>query len=195
MSLLELVVSVAIMASIVTSAAALMRTSQTMWSTYNGDIARLDGAHAVLRHVVRELRQCWMISAISLSANSDGLLLAVTGEGDVLVWLKTGDSVNFGRVDGSALLGGDGLIGSLLGGNLSLEDLLSDILSAPNLVATNLLASDISELRFTGLKGDGISVTTTAAEVRSVQCTAVVQLDRDTNATKTLHCRAWLRAW
>ena len=160
MSLLELVVATAIMAAIVTSAAALLRTSQTVWNTYNGDVARLDAAHAVLRHIVRELRQCWSISAITPAAQTSGSLAAVDGSGGTRVWTKSGSNVNYG-------------ISS----------------------ATDLLATDMSELRFTGYAGDGVTATTTVAEIRSVHCTAVIELDRATGASKTVGCRAWLRAW
>ena len=160
MSLLELVIATAIMAAIVTSAAALLRSSQTVWNTYNSDVAKLDAAHAVLRHIVRELRQCWSISAMTPAAQTTGSLSAVKGDGSTLVWTKSGSDVNYGVS-----------------------------------TATNLLASDISELRFTGYAGDGVTATMTVGDIRSVRCTAVVLLDRDTNATKTIHCRAWLRAW
>ena len=160
MSLLELMVATAIMAAIVTSAAALMRTSQSVWNAYDGDIAKLEAAHAVLRHVVRELRQCWSVSAITAASNSNGSVSAVDGDGNTLVWTISSTNVNFG-------------VGS----------------------ASNMLATGISELRFTGYAGDNVTATTTVANIRSVQCTAVVVLSRDTNATKTIQCRAWLRAW
>jgi type II secretory pathway component PulJ len=160
MSLLELVIASAIMAAIVTSAAALLRTSQTVWSTYNSDVARLDAAHGVLRHLVRELRQCWSISAITPAVQTNGSLSAVDGDGNTLVWTKSGTNVNFGVT-----------------------------------TANDLLATEISELRFTGYAGDNVTATTTVTDIRSILCTTVVQLDRDTNATKTISCRAWLRAW
>lgn len=160
MSLLELVVATGIMAAIITSAAALMRTSQTVWTAYNSDIARLDAAHATLRHIVRELRQCWSISSITPAAQTSGSLSAVNGDGNTLVWTKSGNNVNFG---------------------------ISPV--------SSLLASDVSELRFTGYAADGVTATTSVASIRSVLCTVVVQLDRDTSASKTIRCRAWLRAW
>jgi prepilin-type N-terminal cleavage/methylation domain-containing protein len=160
MSLLELMIATAIMAAIVTAAAGLLRTSQTVWNTYNGDVAKLDAAHAVLRHLVRELRQCWSISAITAAGNTNGSLSAVDGDGLTHVWTKSGSNVNYG-------------------------------ISSAN----HLLATDLSQLTFVGYQGDGTTTTTVVAEIRSVQCSAVVQLDRATNATKTIRCRAWLRAW
>lgn len=161
LSLLELVIVAAIMAALVTAAANLMRTSRIVWTAYEGDVARLEAANGTLLHLLRELRQCSAITAISAPSTTAGSLSATGAAGNTLVWALSGNNVMFGAA-GSA---------------------------------DDLLAEGLTELRFVGYAGDGTTATTVVADIRSVECIAVVTLDRDTSATQTVSCRAWLRAW
>ena len=62
--------------------------------------------------------------------------------------------------------------------------------------ATNVLATDIEELSFIGLKADGTTSTTDPGLIHSIQCTAKVDVTRPAGTeTVTTSCRAWLRAW
>jgi prepilin-type N-terminal cleavage/methylation domain-containing protein len=61
--------------------------------------------------------------------------------------------------------------------------------------ATDLLAEFITELTFTGYEGDGVTATTTPAEIRSVQCQVRVDLPRETAGTRYVDSRVWLRSW
>jgi hypothetical protein len=61
--------------------------------------------------------------------------------------------------------------------------------------ADNLLAEQITELTFIGYEADGVTATTVPGDIRSVLCQAKVTLVRDTNPTRTVACRAWLRSW
>jgi prepilin-type N-terminal cleavage/methylation domain-containing protein len=159
-SLLELVIATAIMAAVVTAAASLLRTSQSVWAAHDGDAAKLDAAHATALHIVRQLRQCTSISAITPAAQTDGSISAVNGSGQTIVWSRVGSQVRYGVT-----------------------------------TATNVLSDGISQLRFTGFMADGTTTTTTVGDIQSVLVTVVVTLDRDTNATKTISSRVWLRAW
>ena len=58
-----------------------------------------------------------------------------------------------------------------------------------------MLASDISALNFTGYEIDGVTTTTTTADIRSVEFVITVTLDRPVNPTRTIRSRVWLRAW
>jgi prepilin-type N-terminal cleavage/methylation domain-containing protein len=95
-SLLELVIATAIMAAIVTAAASLLRTSQTVWQAHDGDAAKLEAAHASARHIVRQLRQCTAVSAITPAAQTDGSISAINGSGQTLVWSRVGGEVRYG---------------------------------------------------------------------------------------------------
>lgn len=61
--------------------------------------------------------------------------------------------------------------------------------------ADNLLSRGITELSFTGYEADGTTETTVVDDIHSVKCQVVVELPRDANGTRTVSCRAWLRAW
>ncbi len=61
--------------------------------------------------------------------------------------------------------------------------------------ANTLLAEGITELSFTGYKGDGVTTTTVVGDIQSVLCRARVVLPRDVSGTKDVRCWAWLRSW
>ena len=64
-----------------------------------------------------------------------------------------------------------------------------------NGTSNQLLAKGINSLTFTGYKADGVTATTTVAEIQVVQCQVQVTLPRGAGVTRTLTTRAWLRAW
>jgi hypothetical protein len=61
--------------------------------------------------------------------------------------------------------------------------------------ATNLLSEGITALYFTGYKADGITATTTVAQIRAIKCQVQFTLPRDTGGARTITSWAWLRAW
>jgi hypothetical protein len=61
--------------------------------------------------------------------------------------------------------------------------------------ASNLLAENITELSFTGYKGDAVTTTTTPSEIQAVKCTAKISLPRTTGGARTISCWGWLRSW
>lgn len=63
-------------------------------------------------------------------------------------------------------------------------------------VATDVLATDIEELTFVGLKVDGTTPTVDPGLIHSIDCTTKVILTRPTGPViVTSSCQAWLRAW
>lgn len=62
-------------------------------------------------------------------------------------------------------------------------------------VADQLLATNISTLRFVGYKADGATPTTVPADIQNVFIEATTTLPRDVNATKTINSWVWLRSW
>jgi type II secretory pathway component PulJ len=64
-----------------------------------------------------------------------------------------------------------------------------------NGTANQLLAPSINELNFIGYKADGTTATTTVDEIQIVKCTVKVTLSQGGGTTRTVSCRAWLRAW
>lgn len=61
-----------------------------------------------------------------------------------------------------------------------------------NGTSNHLLARNIDALSFTGYEADGVTTTTTVADIQAVQCTVQITL---AGATRTVSCRAWIRTW
>jgi type II secretory pathway component PulJ len=60
---------------------------------------------------------------------------------------------------------------------------------------TDVLAEQITELTFTGYRSDGVTTTSTPAEIHAVKCQVRVDLPRDTGGLRRVSCWAWLRSW
>ncbi len=61
---------------------------------------------------------------------------------------------------------------------------------------TNVLATGITELTFTGIKADGATATTQADLIHAVRCTVKYTITRPTGTvTETVSRSAWLRSW
>lgn len=159
-SLLELLVTTTLMATIVTSAVMVLRSTQNAWLGHSSDQAKLESAYATLRHITRGVRQADAVTAISSAADNSGSISILAPSGQTLVWDHSGTNVNYGVT-----------------------------------TATSLLASGVSELTFVGYQADGVTTTTTPADVQSVLCTVKVNLDRTDVPTRTMSIRIWLRAW
>jgi len=85
-SLLELIVTTAMLATLTTSCMVIVRTSYTAWNRHEDDHATLQGGQAVLRHIVRQVRQARAVMAISLDTDNSGTLSLLDANGNVLVW-------------------------------------------------------------------------------------------------------------
>jgi hypothetical protein len=59
----------------------------------------------------------------------------------------------------------------------------------------DLLSTGITQLILTGYEADGTTETEILDDIHSIKCQVSVELPRETNATRTVSCRAWLRAW
>jgi type II secretory pathway pseudopilin PulG len=64
-----------------------------------------------------------------------------------------------------------------------------------NGTSNQLLAKNINSLTFTGYKADGVTATTTVADIQVVQCQLQITLPRGAGVTRTLTTRAWVRTW
>jgi prepilin-type N-terminal cleavage/methylation domain-containing protein len=103
-SLLELLVTAALMATIVTSATMVLRSAQTAWSAHASDHANLNSAYATLRHVTRGVRQAQAVTAISTPGDLSGSLTVLNASGQAVVWEHSGTSVNYGVTTPTSLL-------------------------------------------------------------------------------------------
>ena len=106
-SLLELMVTVVIMATLLTSVFVVLRTSQDAWEGIDSDQTRLESAHATLRHIVRQVRQGDSVLSISAAGDNSGSLSVLMPNGSTYVWDHSGSQVLFGVGTATDLLGED----------------------------------------------------------------------------------------
>lgn len=64
-----------------------------------------------------------------------------------------------------------------------------------NGTSNQLLAKSINSMTFIGYKADGVTATTTVADIQVVQCQVQITLPRGAGVTRILTTRAWLRTW
>ncbi|QDU76157.1 hypothetical protein Pan97_32020 [Bremerella volcania] len=104
-SLLELLVAVTLLVSAVTAVSVLLRVNYDTWRQYQTDNLRHEAAVGVLRHMVRQVRQCEEITAISSAGDHSGSLSALKSDGSTVVWDHTGTNVYYGTTTANQLLG------------------------------------------------------------------------------------------
>lgn len=86
MTLLELVIASAMMAMLLTAVTLVLRTGRQAWEAHEGDFIRLEGLHATLRHIVRQVRQADAVTAISLASDNSGALTLAMPDGSAVAW-------------------------------------------------------------------------------------------------------------
>ncbi|MFN3152380.1 type II secretion system protein J [Bremerella sp.] len=104
-SLLELLVAVTLLVSAVTAVSVLLRVNYATWREYQTDNLRHEAAVGVLRHMVRQIRQCEEIVTISSPADNSGSLSLLMTDGSTIVWDHSGTDVNYGTTTANQLLG------------------------------------------------------------------------------------------
>lgn len=159
LSLLEMMVATAMMATIMASVVVALRSGCTVWSAQEADLDILENGYGVLRHFVQQMRQAASVSAISAANDTTGDLSFLTATGVTRTWSHNGvpEEVYFN-----------------------------------NGTSNHLLAKNIDAFSFTGYEADGVTATTTVANIQVVKCTVQVTL---AGATRTVSCRAWIRTW
>lgn len=104
-SLLELLVAVTLLVSAVTAVSVLLRVNYDTWLDYQTDNLRHEAAVGVLRHMVRQVRQCEEVTAISSAGDNSGSLSVRMPDGSTVVWDHTGTNVLYGTTTANQLLG------------------------------------------------------------------------------------------
>ena len=72
LSLLEMMVATAIMATLMASVVVVMRSGYAVWNAQEADIDVLENGYGVLRHFVQQMRQADAVTAISAAERHDG---------------------------------------------------------------------------------------------------------------------------
>lgn len=85
-SLLELITTTAMLAALTSSCMVLVRTSYSTWNRHEDDHAQRQAGLAVLKHIVRQARQCRAVVDISLATDTSGTLTLLDSSGNLLVW-------------------------------------------------------------------------------------------------------------
>ena len=85
-TLLELMVTMAMLAVLSTATMELVRTSYVAWHRHEEDQQTRQAGIAVLRHIGRHVRQAAAVMAISSAADDSGTLSILTPTGETLVW-------------------------------------------------------------------------------------------------------------
>jgi len=105
-TLLELIVTTAMLAALTSSCMVIVRTSYTAWNRHEEDHATRQAGLAVLKHIVRQVRQAKAAMAVSLATDNSGSLTLLDVNGDLLVWEHDSGSqeVRFGITAASQVL-------------------------------------------------------------------------------------------
>jgi hypothetical protein len=98
MTLLEVLIASAMLATIVTSVSVVIRSSHTAWLTRESDYTQAESAHAVTRHLLRQIRQAEGVLAVTAASDTDGSLSLLMPSGETYVWARDSgaDEVLFG---------------------------------------------------------------------------------------------------
>lgn len=162
LSLLELIIASSMLAMLMTSVAVVIRAGRESWNAHEADYVRVEAAHSVLRHIVRNIRAAEAVTEITADTDDSGRLGILMPNGETLLWAHDNGAsvVNYG-------------------------------VSSPS----ELLAPDITGLRFRGMRADGVTAAATAADVQCVQIEVTIQLPRETNGQRVVSSWAWIRSW
>ena len=94
-TLLELVVTSALMATLITSATVLLRTSQNAWAVAGSEQVKIDSANATLRHLIRQLRQAEGVESISEPTDTSAKIVVRMPDGSQRTWQLTGTTTEY----------------------------------------------------------------------------------------------------
>ena len=85
-TLLEMTVSMAMLAMLATSCMVLVRTSYATWNRHHQDSQQRQTIAALMRHIERKIRQAKGVQSISPYTETSGSLSLLMPTGETLVW-------------------------------------------------------------------------------------------------------------
>lgn len=166
-TLLELMATLAITATLMGSATVVMRSSYSAWMLHRDDAEQVDSADTFLRHLVKTARQ----------ADSVGYLHNGSGGSASTAYLmfRTPDDIEHWYVCTSGV--GYYYTQLTVGGSYIIEDLNEGHIDA----------------EFTCYEADGVTPTTTLSDIQLVH--ASIQMPNASGSPLTYSTFAWLRSW
>lgn len=101
-----MIIATSMLAMVLITVATVMRTGRQAWEAHAADYSRVEAAHAVARHIVRQVRQSASVSSISLSTDDSGRLTLTMPDSSTVVWDHDSgtNSVNYGVTNPTGLL-------------------------------------------------------------------------------------------
>ncbi|MGL4512036.1 MAG: hypothetical protein ACRCT8_03025 [Lacipirellulaceae bacterium] len=100
-TLFEVMTALAVSAGMMASSMVVIRSSYAAWQAQEADLEKASATHAVVRHVVRGLRQSSGVIAITAAANPAGSLTISRADGTTATWAFAAGDVNYSE-DGGA---------------------------------------------------------------------------------------------
>jgi len=89
MTLLELLLATAMMTTVLTAVAVLLRGAHASWTAQQQDTEQLMALHATVRHIVRHTRQATAVTALSAADEAAGTLSVEMPGGETYVWSRS----------------------------------------------------------------------------------------------------------
>lgn len=99
----------AITATLMASSMVVIRSSYTSWQAHEGDMQKAAAADAVVRHIVRNLRQAVAVYSITGASDTTGRLELTNSSGSTVYWEHTGTSDGIVVYNGSGVLLAEGI--------------------------------------------------------------------------------------
>ena len=143
-TLVEMVVSMTVLVVLMTSISVVLRTSRQAWETHQTDLVAIQTAHAVLRHIVRELRESDAVLSVTAKTVTSGDLRIKDAFGNNLRWQHNSSTKQVLFSDAS------------LGGT------------------SQVLAENVNALKFTCYGSDGVSETTVIEQMQFMKIEVTV---------------------
>lgn len=100
-SLIELMVAAGLTSALMASSFVVLRSSYAAWLAHEDDLAHAANATAVLRHLVRNVRQATEITALSAPLDTSGSLSIRRDDGSTMTWSHTGTEMTL-QIDSGA---------------------------------------------------------------------------------------------
>ena len=88
-------VATSIMATLMASVVVTVRSAQSAWQAHRDDAERAESAYALLRHIVRNVRQAESINSISGPTDNAGAITLSMPSAATLAYAKTGTNVMY----------------------------------------------------------------------------------------------------
>ena len=109
LSLLELIIATSMLAMLLTSISVVLRAGRESWNAHEADYTRVEAAHSVLRHIVRQIRAAKAVTEITVATNDSGRLGLRMPNGETRIWARdnTNNRVNYGVTTPGNLLAPD----------------------------------------------------------------------------------------